>query len=83
MKKPSVLAAASELSLLNAEDCVAAIFPNPKTRPSLRWFNELHRRGEIPRIRVRRRVFFDVAAVRGALARHEARGKAAGTEVGK
>jgi len=70
MKKPSVLAAASEMSLLSAGDCLEAIFPNPDTRPSLRWFQELYRSGAIPHIQLRRRVFFDLAAVRRALARY-------------
>lgn len=69
VKKPAELAAASEISLLSAQECLEAIFENPETRPSSRWFNELHRRGEIPRIKVRRRVFFDPVAVRRALDR--------------
>jgi len=70
VKKPSVLAAASELSLLSAAECVAALWPNPESRPSLRWFQELYRSGAIPHIQLRRRVFFDLAAVRRALARY-------------
>ena len=70
MKKPSVLAAASELSLLSAQDCLEAIWPNEGSRPSLRWFQELHRSGAISFIRLRRRIFFDAVAVRRALDRY-------------
>jgi hypothetical protein len=70
MKKPSVVAVGSELSLLSARQCLEAIWPNAAGRPSLRWFQQMYRSGEIPHLQLRRRVFFDVAAVRRALARY-------------
>jgi hypothetical protein len=71
VKKPSqALAAASELSLLSAQDCLEAIFPNPETRPSLRWFQEMYRGGMIPHLKLKRRVFFDPVAVRRALGKY-------------
>jgi hypothetical protein len=79
VKKPeSVLAAASELSLLSAQDCLEAIFPNPESRPSLRWFQEMYRDGVIPHLKLKRRVFFDLAATRRALDRYSTSGTEGG-----
>jgi hypothetical protein len=46
---------------------MAAIWPDPEERPSLRYFKELQAKGYIPFVRIGRLVFFDPAEVRRAL----------------
>lgn len=45
----------------------AAIWPDPESRPSRRWFLELKAKGLVPFVRIGRRIFFDPAEVRAAL----------------
>ena len=61
-----------------ASECpgvINALWRNPVSRPSLRWFKELKRSGIIPFIKVRRLVFFDPVAVRRALDRYSKGGQ--------
>jgi hypothetical protein len=53
--------------LVDVKECMAILWPNAKTRPSLRWFKELQHNREIPFRRIKGRVFFDVAEVRRVL----------------
>jgi hypothetical protein len=53
--------------LLRAAGCMAAIWPDPTERPSLRYFKELQAKGYIPFVRIGRLLFFDPAEVRRAL----------------
>lgn len=53
--------------LVNGEQCLNALFPDPKSRPSLRWFLTLKTRGLIPFRRIRGLVFYDVEEVRRAI----------------
>jgi hypothetical protein len=55
--------------LLGAAGCMAVIWPNPKERPSFRWFKQLQLQGYIPFHRIGRLVFFDPIQVRQALDR--------------
>jgi hypothetical protein len=57
----------NNVGLVDAKGCLAEIFPDPRSRPSLRWFKYLQYDGIIPFRKIGRRVFFDVAEVRRAL----------------
>jgi hypothetical protein len=48
---------------------MAAIWPDPRSRPKVRWFLEQKKRGLIPFKKITRRVFYDPAEVRAALDR--------------
>jgi hypothetical protein len=54
---------------VDAQGCLEELFPDPRSRPSLRWFRYLQYDGIIPYRKIGRRVFFDVAEVRRALDR--------------
>ena len=43
------------------------VFPDPKTRPSIRAFNDWKKKGYFPSIKIGKRVFVDPAMVRKAL----------------
>jgi hypothetical protein len=57
----------SHRGLVSARECLAALFPNEQSRPSLRWFLQLKADGLIPFRRIGRLVFFDVEEVRQAI----------------
>jgi hypothetical protein len=61
------------LDYVDAEGCLKELFPDPRSRPSLRWFKYLQYDGLIPYRKIGRRVFFDVAEVRRALDKHSRR----------
>lgn len=54
--------------LLTAEELLKAIWPNPKSRPSLRWLREQQGR-TLPMVKIGRLVFFDAAKVRQSIAK--------------
>jgi hypothetical protein len=56
-----------EVAYVDAQGCLEALFPDPRSRPSLRWFKQLQHEGVIPFRKIRRRSFFDVSEVRRAL----------------
>lgn len=53
--------------LLTAEELLKAIWPNPKSRPSLRWLREQQARRTLPMVKIGRLVFFDPAKVRHSI----------------
>lgn len=55
--------------LLSAEELLKAIWPNPKSRPSLRWLREQQARRTLPMVKIGRLVFFDPAKVRQSIAK--------------
>jgi hypothetical protein len=55
------------IDLVDARGCLEEIFPDPRSRPSLRWFKSLQHDGIVPFRKIKRRVYFDVAEVRRAL----------------
>jgi hypothetical protein len=55
------------VALVDATGCLAEIFPDVRSRPSLRWFKNLQRDGVIPYMKIGHRVFFDASQVRRAL----------------
>jgi hypothetical protein len=55
------------VDLVDAQGCLEEIFPDPRSRPSVRWFKYLQYDGLIPYRKIGRRVFFDVGEVRKAL----------------
>ncbi|HWB02799.1 MAG TPA: hypothetical protein VG796_07215 [Verrucomicrobiales bacterium] len=57
--------------LLNAQELLATLWPNPETRPSLRWLRSLQARRAVPFYRVGRRIFFDSQRVKAALRKFE------------
>jgi hypothetical protein len=61
--------AQERVDYVDAQSCLEELFPNPRSRPSLRWFKNLQHDGIIPFRKIGRRVFFDVAEVRRALDR--------------
>ncbi len=64
----SVIVTESEpVGLVNAQGCLEKVFPDSRSRPSLRWFRGLQAAGKIPCRRIGRRVWFDPEEVRRAL----------------
>jgi len=55
--------------LTTAEGCIAAIWPDPVSRPGLRTFRKWQANGWIPVLKISRRTFFDPEHVRAALER--------------
>jgi hypothetical protein len=64
---PIVIKEQDRVDLVDAKGCLEELFPDPRSRPSLRWFKYLQYDGVIPYRKIGRRVFFDVAEVRRAL----------------
>ena len=58
---------ATSAGLVNGEQCLKALFPDPASRPSLRWFLALKARGLIPFRRIGGLIFYDVEEVRRAI----------------
>jgi hypothetical protein len=61
--------APSPEGLLNAEGVLSAVWPDPSSRPSLRWMREQQAKRTLPYVKCGRLVFFDPAKVRQALAK--------------
>ncbi|GDX12061.1 hypothetical protein LBMAG57_38330 [Verrucomicrobiota bacterium] len=59
--------ATTPAGLVNAERCLCIVFPDPESRPSLRYFRELQAKRLIPWRKIGRLTFFDAAEVRRAL----------------
>lgn len=57
----------NEPALYGIKTTMEIIFPDEKSRPSLRAFNEWKNRGYFPQLRVGRRVFLDPVQVRKSL----------------
>jgi hypothetical protein len=57
----------ASIGFVNAQGCLEKIFPDKRSRPSLRWFRALQAAGKIPYRKIRRRVWFDPDEVRRAL----------------
>jgi hypothetical protein len=57
--------------LLSAKDMLVFVWPDPASRPSLRWIREMQSRRAIPFIKCGRRVFFEPARVLAALRKFE------------
>lgn len=55
------------VAYVDAQGCLEKLFPDPRSRPPLRWFKKLQHDGLIPFRKIRSRAFFDVAEVRRAL----------------
>jgi hypothetical protein len=55
--------------LLDAEELLKAIWPNPESRPSLRWLRKQQSSRTLPYVKCGRLVYFDPAKVRQALAK--------------
>ncbi len=55
--------------LVDAERCIETVWPDPRSRPRLRWFLEQKRQGKIPFKKVGHFVYFDAAEVRRAIDR--------------
>jgi hypothetical protein len=54
---------------VGVESCLAAIWPDPKSRLSVRRFWELEKLGKIPCLQIGRRVYFSPSEVQYALER--------------
>ena len=50
--------------LVDADELLKVIWPSVESRPSLRWLRQMQALRRIPYIRLGRRIFFDVGAVR-------------------
>ena len=50
--------------LVDADELLKVIWPSVESRPSLRWLRQMQASRRIPYIRLGRRIFFDVNAVR-------------------
>lgn len=53
--------------LLSAADLLIELWPNPNSRPSLRWLREQTARRMLPYIKMGHKVFFNPIKVRQAL----------------
>jgi hypothetical protein len=56
---------------LSAPELLEALWPNPDTRPSLRWLRSLQARRAVPFLKVGHKVLFEAERVRAALRRFE------------
>jgi hypothetical protein len=56
---------------LSAPELLEALWPNPVTRPSLRWLRSLQARRAVPFLKVGHKVLFEAERVRAALRRFE------------
>jgi len=56
--------------LVDADRCLAIVFPDKKSRPSKRWFWKLKAAGRIPYRKIGQLTFYDPAEVRRALDRN-------------
>lgn len=55
--------------LLTADELLKAIWPNPQSRPSLRWLRSQQSRRTLPYVKCGRLVYFDPAKVRQSIAK--------------
>jgi hypothetical protein len=62
-------------TLLDAVGLLEALWPDQRSRPSLRWLREQQKRRTVPIIKWGRRVFFDPVQVRQAIAKLTIRSK--------
>ena len=52
---------------VGVERCIEALFPDPKSAPSLRFFRKLQAQGLVPHLKLVRKVLFNPSEVRAAL----------------
>jgi len=57
-----------KVELVTAEELLPIIWPNEKSRPSLRWLRTQQDNRAIPYVKMGRLVFFDPEQVRAAIA---------------
>lgn len=72
--KPEPVAATAPRAangLLIAAEVMAEVWPDPASRPSIRWFREMQARRVIPHIKMGHLTFFEADRVRAALRRFE------------
>lgn len=56
-----------DTGLLSAEDLLIAVWPNPNSRPSLRWLREQTAKRTLPYIKVGHKVFFNPRKIKQIL----------------
>ena len=61
--------------LVDANGLLHTLFPDPKSRPSLRWLRGQQANRTIPFVKMGRLVFFDVKEVERAIERRTVRAK--------
>lgn len=57
--------------LLSAPEVLAAVWPNPQSRPSLRWFRTMQSKRAFPFVKLGHLTFFEADRVRAALRKFE------------
>jgi hypothetical protein len=57
--------------LVDAKELLTALWPNPQSRPCLRWLRTMQARRAIPFLKIGHRVFFEPDRVRMALRKFE------------
>ncbi len=57
--------------LVRAPDLIVELFPNPKSRPTIRTIRRMTATGKIPFVRFGRGIFFNVPDVRSTLMKQE------------
>ena len=62
---------AAPLGLLSAASLLTALWPDPISRPSLRWIREMQAKRALPFIKIGHLVFFEIERVRAALRKFE------------
>ena len=65
----NMITAHDPVGLVDARRCLEVVFPDKKSRPSIRFFWKLKAAGKIPFIKIGRLTFYDPAEVRRALDR--------------
>ena len=72
----STLSSIKTRQLVDATGLLHTLFPDPKSRPSLRWLRSQQKARSIPFVKFGRLVFFDPSEVEKAIERRTVRAKA-------
>ncbi len=72
-KEPEISANSPALPprLVSAGELLETLWPNPATRPSLRWLQRLQSRRAVPFLKLGHKVFFEPDRVQAALRKFE------------
>jgi hypothetical protein len=68
-KNPTESVPAVPPGLVNARTCLRLVFPDPESRPSIKWFEQLKSDGYVPFRKIRGLNFYDPIEVRASLDR--------------
>ena len=69
--KTQAKAAPEATGYLSAKTLLTTLWPDPISRPSLRWIREMQAKRALPFIKIGHLVFFEIERVRAALRKFE------------